>query len=224
MISRKVFIVVVLALLLSLALVGPAGASDPTGAGFDVDCTGATGYGQVAADTTYIWSVTLNDPAIGWENWQGWVSGGESGSPFHPTIEWGFPLTPGEASVVWNVWAEGGSYCNSGGGCLECFHGCTPGYWKNHLDSWGPTGYSPAGDFDTTFGVDLFDPDITLEQAVNAKGGQENVLARHGTAALLSAAHPHVTYPYSVDDVIDYVQAGNVGPLVDANEEFCPLD
>jgi hypothetical protein len=80
--------------------------------------------------------------------------------------------------------------------------GCTPGYWKNHLDAWPPTGYAPGDDFDTTFGVDLFDPDITLDDAVNAKGGKVNRLARHGTAALLSAAHPDVDYSLSVAEVI----------------------
>jgi hypothetical protein len=112
-------------------------------------------------------------------------------------------------------------------GCVDiwsdCHKGCTPGFWKNHLDAW-PTGYSPDDDFDATFGVDLFDPDITLEEAVNAKGGKENKLARHGTAALLDAAHPHVDYPYSMAEVIAAVQAGDADTLVAANEGFCPLD
>lgn len=101
--------------------------------------------------------------------------------------------------------------------------GCTPGYWKNHLEDWPATGYSPADDFDTTFGVDLFDPDITLEQAVNAKGGKVNRLARHGTAALLSAAHPSVIYPLTVAEVIAAVQAGDADTLEEFNELGCPL-
>jgi hypothetical protein len=219
---RKASKVVFIAVLLSLALIGSAGASND--AGFNVDCAGATGYGQVPPGDVYFWSVTLNDPAIGWENWNGWVPGGESGAPFDPTVAWPIYPTPGEASVVWNVWNLDTSNCSHWNGCLECFHGCTPGYWKNHLDSWGPTGFSPADDFDTTFGVDLFDPDITLDEAVNAKGGDLGLLARHGTAALLSAAHPDVIYPYTVAQVIAYVQAGNVAPLVEANEVFCPLN
>ncbi len=102
--------------------------------------------------------------------------------------------------------------------------GCTPGYWKNHLDAWGPTGLSPGDDFDTTFGVDLFDPDITLEEAVNAKGGGVKKLARHGTAALLGAAHPGVAYPFTVAEVIAAVQAGDAGALAKANELGCPLN
>jgi hypothetical protein len=59
-------------------------------------------------------------------------------------------------------------------------------------DSWGPTGYTPGDDFDAPFGVDLFNPDITLGEAVNLGGGGVHKLARHGTAALLSAASTDV--------------------------------
>lgn len=102
--------------------------------------------------------------------------------------------------------------------------GCTPGYWRNHLDAWGPTGLSPSDDFDSTFGVDLFDPDINLEQAIWAKGGGVKKIARHGTAALLSALHPGVAYPFTAAEVIAAVQAGDVEDLVKANELGCPLD
>lgn len=101
--------------------------------------------------------------------------------------------------------------------------GCTPGYWKNHLEDWPPTGFDPGDDFDTVFGVDLFSPDITLEQAVNAKGGGVNKLARHGTAALLNAAHPDVDYPLTVADVIALVQAGDANTLVAFNELGCTI-
>lgn len=100
--------------------------------------------------------------------------------------------------------------------------GCTPGYWKNHLDSWPATGYSPSDSFFAVFGVDL--GYLTLGEAVNAKGGGSNVVARHGTAALLSAAHPDVGYPYTVDEVIALVQAGDADSLVAANELGCPID
>jgi len=104
------------------------------------------------------------------------------------------------------------------------FAGCTPGYWKNHLDSWAATGYSPGDDFDATFGTDFFAPDITLDDAANLGGGGINKTARHGTAALLSAAHPEVNYPYTVAEVIAYVQTGNIEPLVIANELGCSID
>jgi cysteine-rich repeat protein len=104
--------------------------------------------------------------------------------------------------------------------------GCTPGYWKNHLDKWAPSGVSPADDFDSTFGVDLFSPDITLEQAINMGGGGVKKIARHGTAALVSASHPGVDYPASVAEVIAAVQAGNVDGLVMYNElsDECPAE
>jgi hypothetical protein len=102
--------------------------------------------------------------------------------------------------------------------------GCTPGFWKNHLNDWPPTGFAPGDDFDTTFGVDLFDPDITLDDALNARGGGVKKLARHGTAALLNAAHPAVDYPLSVAEVIAAVQAGILGDIPDFNElsSTCP--
>lgn len=100
--------------------------------------------------------------------------------------------------------------------------GCTPGYWKNHLENW--VGFGPGDDFDTIFGVDFFNPDITLDDAVNLGGGKVKKLARHGTAALISAAHPDVYYPFTVAEVITAVNAGNAEALADANELGCPLD
>jgi hypothetical protein len=83
--------------------------------------------------------------------------------------------------------------------------GCTPGYWKqeHHFDSW--VGYLPTDDFDSTFSVDWFSPNITLLDALELKGGKINALARHAVAALLSAGS--VDYPQSVADVIADVQA-----------------
>jgi len=100
--------------------------------------------------------------------------------------------------------------------------GCTPGFWKNHLELW--VGVSPGDDFDTTFGVDLFDPDITLGQAVRLGGGGVKKLARHGTAALVNALHPGVAYPLSVAEVIAAVQAGDADTLAGFNELGCDID
>lgn len=105
--------------------------------------------------------------------------------------------------------------------------GCTPGFWKNvrkHGVYWVATGYSPGDDFDAAFGVDLNDPDITLLQALKAKGGGLGKLLRHGTAALLNASHPDVDYPLSAAEVIAAVQAGDADALADFNEDLdCPL-
>jgi hypothetical protein len=101
--------------------------------------------------------------------------------------------------------------------------GCTPGFWKTHKNLWGPTGYSTSDDFDTVFGTNYFSPDINLGQAIGARGGGLNRLARHGTAALLNAAHPGVSYDLTVAEVIAAVQAGDADLLVELNEQGCPL-
>lgn len=104
------------------------------------------------------------------------------------------------------------------------FSGCTPGYWKNHLDAWGPTGYAPADIFNEVFGVAYFGASFNLENALNSGGGGYNKVARHGTAALLNANHPSINYPLTSSEVIAAVQSGNVDDLVQYNElsDECP--
>jgi hypothetical protein len=114
--------------------------------------------------------------------------------------------------------------------------GCTPGYWRNHGDRW--SGAAPGDDFDTTFGVDLFNPDITLGQAIWLGGGGVNALARHATAALLNSygGVPNsngvtVVYPYTTLQVIQMVQDAVANDTIEttkdlfeaANEAGCPL-
>ena len=101
--------------------------------------------------------------------------------------------------------------------------GCTPGYWRNHLSDWTATGYSTGDNFDAVFGTSYFGASYTLGQAIVAKGGGLGKLARHGTAALLSAAHPDVNYPYTVAEVKAKVQSGDIDPLVLANELGCDI-
>ena len=115
------------------------------------------------------------------------------------------------------------NFCIGNGFANGLFSACGPGFWKNHFDEWSATGYVPSDDFDVTFGVDIFDPDITLEEALNAKGGGNNKVARHGTAALLNSVHPDIDYPLSEADVIAGVQAGDVNLLSEYNEADCPL-
>ena len=109
--------------------------------------------------------------------------------------------------------------------------GCTPGYWKNHLWAW-PNAYQPCDDFDATFGVDAFDPDITLNQAVWLGGGGVDALGRHAVAALLNAASAGVDYGMTVEQVIAAVQQalapggdveGTKDLLESFNEQGCPL-
>jgi hypothetical protein len=114
--------------------------------------------------------------------------------------------------------------------------GCTPGYWRNHADRW--LGVESTDDFDATFGVDLFDPNVTLGWAIWAQGGGVNALARHATAALLNAygGVPNadgttVAYPYTPAEVIQMVQDAVANGTIEetkdlfaaANELGCPL-
>jgi hypothetical protein len=114
--------------------------------------------------------------------------------------------------------------------------GCTPGYWRNHADRW--VGVAPAADFDATFGVDLFDPNVTLGWAIWAQGGGNNAFARHATAALLNAhgGVPNadgttVDYPYTVALVIQMVQDAVANGTIEATKDLfdtannlcCPL-
>jgi hypothetical protein len=107
--------------------------------------------------------------------------------------------------------------------------GCTPGYWRNHADRW--RGADPGDDFDTTFGVDMFDPDITLGMAID-NPQTYGTDAFHAVAALLNAHSAelgpdawdqYVDYPYTVAEVIAKVQAGEFNALKAANELGCPL-
>jgi hypothetical protein len=103
-------------------------------------------------------------------------------------------------------------------------NGCSPGYWKNHAESWPATGFATSDDFDASLQSSLFDPDRTLLAAMSDGGGDADALGRHGAAALLSASHPDVNYPYSADAVRALVRQGDPqGRLAAANTLGCPL-
>ncbi len=117
--------------------------------------------------------------------------------------------------------------------CDEGDEGCTPGYWKNHLDAW-PEGYNTDDHFSYHFGLAITirwsekgkpqdEENPTLLHALQAKGGGESRLARHGTAALLSSAHSDVAYPLTLSEVLTAVQDGDIDTLEEANELGCPL-
>lgn len=224
---KKSTTITTLFLWLGMALASLAHAATGT---IEKDCTGVRYFGTVAEGEIVRLELTLHDAA----NWQS------------PIIQDEYILVPPGSYDIFVPWADYPAgrlnrtaiAVSADGGTtwtqlalnedfVECAQtggeGCTPGYWKNHLEDWALTGYSPADDFDTTFGVGLFNPDITLGQAVRARGGGVNKLARHGTAALLSAAHPDVDYPYTVAEVIALVQSGDVDPLVFANELGCDV-
>jgi len=218
----------ILSILLAMTLSPLARAA--TGS-IEVNCEGVRFVGQVAENQLVRLEIRLHETA----DWQSprlqdqriLVGPG----PFDMTVPWADPdgdVNRQAFRVAISVSSNGGStyeVLTVQEGILECEppvgEGCTPGYWKNHLEDWA--GLSPGDDFDETFGVNLFNPDITLDQAVNARGGGVNKLARHGTAALLSALHPDVAYPFSAAEVIALVQSGDIAPLVDANELGCSI-
>jgi hypothetical protein len=113
--------------------------------------------------------------------------------------------------------------------------GCTPGYWRNHADRW--VGVAPSDDFDATFGVDYFQPDVSLGTAISSPQTY-GVFAFHAVAALLNsyggvpnADGTAVSYPYSTSDVVSSVQDAVANGTTEsakdvfaaANELGCPL-
>jgi hypothetical protein len=114
--------------------------------------------------------------------------------------------------------------------------GCTPGYWRNHADRW--FGADPTDDFDVTFGVDLFDPNITLGMAIN-NPNLYGTFAFHAVAALLNSygGVPNsdgtsvTAYPYTTAEVIQMVKDAVANDTANdtkdlfaaANELGCPL-
>ncbi len=93
--------------------------------------------------------------------------------------------------------------------------GCTPGYWKNHTDSWAGTGLSPAQTAGSVFsGAGAFPAlaSATLLQTLGGGGGPgtagaAEVLLRAAVAALLNAGHADVEYPRTTASIVADVNA-----------------
>jgi len=92
--------------------------------------------------------------------------------------------------------------------------GCTPGYWKNHLDSWVPTGFAPSQALSSVFtasGLGSLASD-TLLDALKYGGGasltaKKQILLRAAVASLLNAAHADVDFGSTPAAVISAVNA-----------------
>ena len=98
------------------------------------------------------------------------------------------------------------------GGQPPVREGCSPGYWKNHLDSWADTGYSPDQTVASVGFVGSGRDSMKLSQALALKGGStiqgaKDILLRAAVAALLNAADPNVSYPLTVAQVLAEVNA-----------------
>ena len=76
--------------------------------------------------------------------------------------------------------------------------GCTPEFWKANLELWKVLDVDYNADFDETFGSDYFEPNITLEQAINLEGPGLNHLARSGVAAYLDS----IVNPYADVEIL----------------------
>ncbi len=121
--------------------------------------------------------------------------------------------------------------------------GCTPGYWKNHTDSWAGTGYAPSQKVGSVFsGASAF-PSLaskTLLQALQGGGGPgldgaAKILLRAAVAALLNAAHSGVDYPRTTAEILADVNAAlssgnrntmlNLATALDNDNNLgCPLN
>jgi predicted secreted protein len=121
--------------------------------------------------------------------------------------------------------------------------GCTPGYWKNHTDSWPPTGYSPSQLVKSVFSQAVLYPALgnsTLLEGLSFPGGETlegaaEILLRASVAALLDSSHPGVDYPRTTASVISDVNAalasqdrdtmiGLASDLDKDNNLGCPLN
>jgi len=123
--------------------------------------------------------------------------------------------------------------------------GCTPGYWRNHLDRW--EGYTAVQDFNTVFGVANFlspedvnpNPNVDNIQPANLVNVLQypqvwGTFPFHATAALLNstggvpnADGTTVKYPYTTEQVITIVQeAVNTfdDPNTMTNETFVAIE
>ncbi len=97
--------------------------------------------------------------------------------------------------------------------------GCTPGYWKNHADSWPATGHSTAASVQSVFASAAAYPAIggaSLIEALGFKGGSgveggARNLLRAAVAGLLDASHPGVDYPRAPAALIADVDAALAG-------------
>ncbi|MEG9326955.1 T9SS type A sorting domain-containing protein [Salinimicrobium catena] len=107
----------------------------------------------------------------------------------------------------------------------EDFEGCTLGYWKNHTDRWPASDPESSSEeicytFTTCYRYgNVFTnapssiSNMTLLEALNAKGGGIMNLARQSVAALLNACNDEVNFEIATAaGVIAYVNAGFVDP------------
>ncbi len=91
----------------------------------------------------------------------------------------------------------------------EALQGCSPGFWKQeqHFAEW-PALYLPGDRVATALEWEGLEGDPTLLEALQEGGGGLAALLRQAVAALINAAHDGVDFTYSVQEVLDLVEAG----------------
>lgn len=117
--------------------------------------------------------------------------------------------------------------------------GCTPGYWKNHTDSW--TAYQPGTPLSAVFAATPVQyAGTSLHEALSFRGGNgvdgaARILLRAATSAVLNAGDPDVDYRYTTSEIVSQVNAalasGDRGTILDlastldaANNGGCTLN
>ena len=101
----------------------------------------------------------------------------------------------------------------SAGAWFRGNQGCTPGYWKNHTDTWADAPYSPT---DTVGSVFTVPADLSsfgaesLHDALQGGGGAglngaTTILLRAAVASLLNANDANLKFHSSSAAIIDHV-------------------
>jgi hypothetical protein len=96
------------------------------------------------------------------------------------------------------------------------FHGCTLGFWKNHLANWAGTGYTTGTTLGSVFTGTGTSSGSTFLQALSFKGGPaiqdaKNLLLKQAVAALLDAGTSGMNYPLTQAAIILEVNAALAG-------------
>lgn len=122
--------------------------------------------------------------------------------------------------------------------------GCTPGYWKNHTESWQE--YTTSTTLGSVFTLPGYLSDLsddTFLEALSYSGGPDiedkaKLLLHHAVAAFLNAAHEDVGYPLrrfsdpgmmlaTTNSALASADAGTIEDLKDTyddnNNLGCPL-
>jgi uncharacterized repeat protein (TIGR01451 family) len=121
--------------------------------------------------------------------------------------------------------------------------GCSPGYWKNHCDSWSQTDYRTSQSVQSAFsaasGYSHLAHDSLLD-ALSYHGGSDldgaaSNLLRAAVAALLNSTHPRVAFPRTEASIISDVNSAlssrnrdamlSLATALDNDDNLsCPLD